>query len=74
MKLKGTSITRDEVSKFVVFLERYDGNSEIGVTKFIDTASTKTITMKQINRLSRQLAIREHSNTKMSAMTRSLLV
>ena len=46
--LKGASITRDEVSKFVSFLERYDGNGEYvqgGVGKFIDTAATKTITM-----------------------------
>ena len=45
--LKGVSITRDEVSKFVSFLERYGGNGEYvqgGVSKFIDT--TKTITMK----------------------------
>ena len=38
--LKGASITRDEVSKF---------NGEYvqgGVSKFIDTAATKTITMK----------------------------
>ena len=26
--LKGASITRDELSKFVSFLERYDGNGE----------------------------------------------
>ncbi len=47
--LKGASITRDDVSKFVAFLERYDANGEYvqgGVTKFIDTAATKTITMK----------------------------
>ena len=47
--LKGASITRDEVSKFVSFLERYDGNGEYvqgGVSKFIDTPATKTITMK----------------------------
>ena len=47
--LKGASITRDEVSKFVSFLERYDGNGEYvqgGVSKFINTAATKTITMK----------------------------
>ena len=47
--LKGASITRDEVSKFVSFLERYDGKGEYvqgGVSKFIDTAATKTITMK----------------------------
>ena len=47
--LKGAGITRDEVSKFVSFLERYDGNGEYvqgGVSKFIDTAATKTITMK----------------------------
>jgi len=47
--LKGAGITRDEVSKFVAFLERYDGNGEYvqgGVSKFIDTAATKTITMK----------------------------
>ncbi len=47
--LKGGSITRDDVSKFVAFLERYDVNGEYvqgGVTKFIDTAATKTITMK----------------------------
>ena len=41
--LKGTSITRDDVSKFVAFLERYDANGEY---VFIDTAATKTITMK----------------------------
>ena len=38
--LKGAGITRDEVSKFVAFLERYDANGEYvqgGVTKFIDT-------------------------------------
>ncbi len=43
------NITRDEVSKFVSFLERYDGNGEYmqgGVSKFIDTAATKTFTMK----------------------------
>ena len=43
------SITRDEVSEFVLFLERYDGNGEYvqgGASKFIDTAATKTITMK----------------------------
>jgi len=37
----------DEVSKFVAFLERYDGNGEYvqgGVSKFIDTTATKTIT------------------------------
>jgi hypothetical protein len=37
------------VSKFVAFLERYDANGEYvqgGVTKFIDSAATKTITMK----------------------------
>ena len=37
------------MSNFVVFLERYDGNGEYvqgGVSKFIDTAATKTITMK----------------------------
>ena len=37
------------MSKFVAFLERYDGNGEYvqgGVSKFIDTAATKTITMK----------------------------
>ena len=47
--LKWASITRDKVSKFVSFLERYDGNGEYvqgGVSKFIDTAATKTITMK----------------------------
>jgi hypothetical protein len=47
--LKGASITRDDVSKFVAFLERYDANGEYvqgGVIKFIDTAATKTITMK----------------------------
>jgi hypothetical protein len=47
--LKGVSITRDVVSKFVAFLERYDTNGEYvqgGVSKFIDTAATKTITMK----------------------------
>ncbi len=47
--LKGASITREDVSKFVAFLERYDANGEYvqgGVTKFIDTAATKTITMK----------------------------
>ena len=47
--LKGAGITRDEVSKFVSFIERYDGNGEYvqgGVSKFIDTAATKTITMK----------------------------
>ncbi len=47
--LKGASITRDDVSKFVASLERYDANGEYvqgGVTKFIDTAATKTITMK----------------------------
>ena len=47
--LKGASITRDEVSKFVSFLEHYDGNGEYvqgGVSKFNDTAATKTITMK----------------------------
>ena len=47
--LKGASITRDDVSKFVAFLERYDANGEYvqgGVTKFIDSAATKTITMK----------------------------
>ena len=35
--------------KFVFDLERYDGNGEYvqgGVSKFIDTAATKTITMK----------------------------
>jgi len=45
--LNGASITRDEVSKFVAFLERYDGNGEYvqgGVSKFIDTTATKTIT------------------------------
>ena len=45
--LKGASITRDDVSKFIVFLERYDANGEYvqgGVTKFIDSAATKTIT------------------------------
>ena len=40
--LKGASITRDDVSKFVAFLEYVQG----GATKFIDTAATKTITMK----------------------------
>jgi hypothetical protein len=47
--LKGANITRDDVSKFVAFLERYNANGEYvqaGVTKFIDTAATKTITMK----------------------------
>ena len=47
--LKGASITRDEVSNFVSFVERYDGNGEYvqgGVSKFIETAATKTITMK----------------------------
>jgi hypothetical protein len=47
--LKGASITRDDVSKFVAFLESYDANGEYvqgGVTKFIDIAATKTITMK----------------------------
>ncbi len=47
--LKGATITRDDVSKFVAFLERYDANGEYvqgGVTKFIDTTATKTITMK----------------------------
>jgi len=47
--LNGASITRDEVSKFVAFLERYDDNGEyvqVGVSKFIDTAATKTIAMK----------------------------
>ena len=47
--LKGASITRDEVSKFVAFFECYDGNGEYVqgvVSKFIDTAATKTITMK----------------------------
>jgi hypothetical protein len=47
--LKGASITRDDVSKFVAFLERYDANGEYvqgRVTKFIDSAATKTITMK----------------------------
>ena len=47
--LKGASITRDEVSKFVAFLERYDGSGEYvqgGVSKFIDTTASKTITMK----------------------------
>jgi hypothetical protein len=47
--LKGASITRDEVNKFVSFLERYDGIGEYvqgGVSKFIDTAATETITMK----------------------------
>ena len=37
------------LSKFVFDLERYDGNGEYvqgGVSKFIDTAATKTITMK----------------------------
>ena len=37
------------MSKFVAFLERYDGNGEYmqgGVSKFIDTAATKTIIMK----------------------------
>ena len=46
--LKGVSITRDDVSKFVAFLERYDANGEYiqgGVTKFIDTAATKAITV-----------------------------
>ncbi len=41
--LKGVGITRDDVSKFVAFLERYDANGEYvqsGVTKFIDTADT----------------------------------
>jgi hypothetical protein len=40
---KGVSITRDEVSKFVAFLEHYNGNGEYvqgGVSKFIDTAAT----------------------------------
>ena len=35
---------KDEVSKFVAFLERYDGNGEYvqgRVSKFIDTAATK---------------------------------
>jgi len=47
--LKGASIARDEVSKFLAFLERYDDNGEYvqgGVSKCIDTAATKTITMK----------------------------
>ena len=37
------------MSKFVAFLERYDDRGEYvqgGVSKFIDTAATKTITMK----------------------------
>ena len=37
------------MSKFVAFLERYDDNGEYvqgGVSKFIDTAATKAITMK----------------------------
>ena len=47
--LRGASITRDVVSKFAAFLERYDANGEYvqgGVTKFIDIAATKAITMK----------------------------
>ena len=47
--LNGGSIIRDEVSKFVSFLERYDSNGEYvqgRVSKFIDAAATKTITMK----------------------------
>jgi len=37
------------VSKFVAFLEHYDDNGEYVqgcVSKFIDTAATKTMTMK----------------------------
>ena len=47
--LRGSSFTKEDVGKFVTFLERYDGNGEYmqgGVTKFIDTAATKVITMK----------------------------
>ena len=43
------STLRDEVSKFVTFFERNDANGEYvqgGVSNFIDTAATKTITMK----------------------------
>jgi hypothetical protein len=42
--LRGASITRDDVSKFVAFLERYEANGEYvqgGVTKSIDTAAIK---------------------------------
>ena len=42
--LKEGRITRDEVSKFVAFLERYDGNGEYvqgGVSKFFYTIPMK---------------------------------
>ena len=48
--LNGASIKWDEVSKFVAFLERYDGNGEYvqgGVNKFIDTAATKTMKLRK---------------------------
>ena len=60
--LKGASITRAEVSKFVASLERYDGNGEYvqgGVSKFIDTAATKTITMKLHKNLVGQDSLRQ---------------
>jgi len=47
--LKGASITRDDVSKSVAFLECYVAYGEYvqgGVTKVIDTAATKTIIIK----------------------------
>jgi len=40
--LKGACITRDEVSKFEAFLERYEGNGEYlqdGMSKLNDTAT-----------------------------------
>ncbi len=47
--LKGSNISKEDVNKFVTFLERYNGNGEYvqgGISKFIDTAATKTITMR----------------------------